>query len=336
MVRRCATLLVISIVAAAAAVPCVAVATPRVVLASAAGGAARTLAQGDFEDLRWTPDGARVVGVRVPDDQDSGLTVEALAPGSPPQRLALLPEALGTVRISPDATALAAVSFDAAGPDARDYLGPVVIQQLGGPVRASGFAKLPPDGAGTVAWSPDGRLVGAADLTAKGVELTIVDAATGAPVRTSARGAGPSTIDATDWSPDGATIAYRTRGQATLKLFDVATGGVRVLPDAPLSAWAWSPDGRTLLGIRGRRIVTIDVASGAQRVLARVREEALSVAWRPGHRQAAVVTSRRVLLLSTASGAAVRTLARPPAHTSVGLAAWSPDGSRLAIELLDF
>jgi len=335
MLRRRATLLAISLLAAAA-VPGAAVAAPRVVLLGATGGGAHTLAPGDFEDLRWAPDGTRVVGVRIPDDQDAGQTVVALAPGAPPQTLALLPAALGTVRLSPDATALAAVSFDPTGPNARDYLGPVVIQAVGGAVRASGFAKVPPDGAGTVAWSPDGRLVGAADLTAKGVELTIVDAATGAPVRSSVRGAGPATIDAGDWSPDGARIAFRTRGQATLKLFAVATGSVRALPDAPLSSWVWSPDGRALLGIRGRRIVTIDVASGAQRTLARLREEPVAVAWRPGRRQAAVLTRTRALLLSTTSGAVVRTLARLPAHTVPGVPAWSPDGSRVALQLLDF
>jgi Tol biopolymer transport system component len=80
-------------------------------------------------------------------------------------------------------------------------------------------------------------------------------------------------------SPDGATVAYLSEGPRhteELKLAPVAGGPIRTL----MSGWressslAWSPDSQKILALRGpeigkRKLVLLDVASGAQRVVAR-------------------------------------------------------------------
>ena len=71
-------------------------------------------------------------------------------------------------------------------------------------------------------------------------------------------------------SPDGASIATSAGGSHSVELYDGATMQRRttLLLDETASAWAYSPDARTLaLGQSNGRLELVDVASGARRSL---------------------------------------------------------------------
>lgn len=81
-----------------------------------------------------------------------------------------------------------------------------------------------------------------------------------------------------DVSPDGAVVAYLHEGAKRaqeLKLAPAAGGRTRTLMVGwrETSYLAWSPDSKTIAALRGpelgkRKLVTIDVATGAQRIVA--------------------------------------------------------------------
>jgi Tol biopolymer transport system component len=123
------------------------------------------------------------------------------------------------------------------------------------------------------AWSPDGRRLAVLDAVKGGIDLSLVDAATGAArvvhrfanylVRSSIHGnsivvGGVYTVGVSSpsWSPDGTKIVVASDQPGTqeaplhesdLWLVDVASGRTsELLPDLPAVEPSWSPDGATI------------------------------------------------------------------------------------------
>lgn len=190
------------------------------------------------------------------------------------------------------------------------------------------------DGATTVAFSKDGRLLANAG---SGVSVTIRDAATGALVRTIRDKSG---INSVDFSPSGALIAEgRTNGSSyNVKVYRVADGGLVLnLPghSNATRAVAFSPDG-TLLATGGddKTAKLWRVSDGALlRTLAqasRVRSLAFS---RDGASLAVGDQAGNVKTWRVSNGALVRTAGG--FANQVTQVAYSPDGALLVASSLD-
>jgi dipeptidyl aminopeptidase/acylaminoacyl peptidase len=145
--------------------------------------------------------------------------------------------------------------------------------------------------------------------------------------------AGP-TPDATTSLPlDRSLIAIASSGVA---LVDPVTGDRVLGLRTPLETWsaAWSADGRLLaFGLRDA-IWTMDVETGAERMIAAVdgcrgeRWWDCELAWSPDGGTIAVTLDSQLMLVDIASGAVVVRLDQPGAE--VRSPAWSPDGATLA------
>jgi hypothetical protein len=128
------------------------------------------------------------------------------------------------------------------------------------------------------------------------------------------------------WSADGARVAVLV--SRTLLVLDTATGVVltRVkVSDGGLDPQAFAPDASALLVGSRRRVLRVDVASGAQSELFRSRytDDEVSVAWGAG-RVAVRTGSSRIELLGSPPVQARLPVARVDAML------WNPDGSALA------
>ena len=190
------------------------------------------------------------------------------------------------------------------------------------------------------AWSPDGRRIaffqGAhqAELSHESVGAIRVIQADGSELQFVH---GPELIlGAPTWSPDGRWLAFvKDEGatQAGLYLADVDGGGIRRLSDT-LSRPSWSPDSQHLAFARRDgdvvALVILTVETAVQRRVASIESEIppawiLTVAWSPAGEH---------ILYACGMGLCVVT----PDGTRVGElpvkvqgAAWSPDGSRIAV-----
>ncbi len=118
------------------------------------------------------------------------------------------------------------------------------------------------------ALSPDGKsvvvLVGDLELE---MDAWVMDLATGVFTRMT-RDAKASIYDAPPaWSPDSQRLAI-TRSHGGPEEITLASGEVISLTKEPVSAWGWSPDGRSILcavqTIAARRILLLSLADGAK------------------------------------------------------------------------
>jgi Tol biopolymer transport system component len=140
---------------------------------------------------------------------------------------------------------------------------------------------------------------------------------------------GPGGVFGAAWSPDSKQIAYSASDGLHLVRPDGSRQ--RVLYPGLFGEMAWSPDGRSLAALVGDDLFLL---RRGRRVLLR-RDAGLQIAWSPTGRWIATWYYRpyerpdRVVALTDASGAS-------GPHVGVGrLAAWAPDGRRLAYEAPD-
>lgn len=145
--------------------------------------------------------------------------------------------------------------------------------------------------------------------------------------------AGP-TPDATTSLPlDRSLIGVAASG---VTLVDPVTGEQFAGPWTPLETWsaAWSPDGRLLAFGWRDAIWTMNVETGAERLVAAVdgcrgeRWWDCELAWSPDGDTIAVSEDSQLLLVDVASGAVAVRLDQPGA--GIRSPAWSPDGATLA------
>ena len=172
------------------------------------------------------------------------------------------------------------------------------------------------------------------------------------------------------WSPDGSAIAFLSdaRSKGSPQLYVAGAGGAHVRQIGELKGnvahLTWSPDGRTLtvlyiaaahrrtgalapgardVGVIGtivdeQRLATIDVASGAMRLLTPADSYVYEYGWSPDGRAIAVTYAKgngdnnwwvaRLARVDVAT-ARMRDLFAPPIQLNDPQ--WSPDGTRIAV-----
>jgi Tol biopolymer transport system component len=137
-------------------------------------------------------------------------------------------------------------------------------------------------------------------------------------------------------SPDGTQVAYLLYPQAgpgpgIASIHVVGADGLDDRVVVPTGAWslAWSPGGRALAYVRVAKpqagpsqLVTVDLTTGAERVVASRAGLVRDVAWSPSGDRLAYVTDR--LHVVRADGTRDLAISRGDSPT------WSPDGRRLA------
>ena len=149
-------------------------------------------------------------------------------------------------------------------------------------------------------------------------------------------------VEAIDWSPDGSLLA--SGGIAgTVRIWRAATGAeiLRVEPRAPVRSVAWSPDGRTLAvgHASGADLWNTHAGQLMESLSTKDRADVTLVRWSPDGTALALATMDAVSIHELGDDGPSRTPSTPetvrrPTHrlpTSAPLAAWSPDGQRLAI-----
>jgi TolB protein len=190
---------------------------------------------------------------------------------------------------SPDGTRIAWSAFDRRQPDSPTF---VSIVGVDGRARVDHAVVFP---AFYLQWRPDGRAVAALGEGPLGLELTVIDVASGA-AEILTRG----TPLFFDWSPDGAVCANVGRGrEQRLELHDGrnAPDPMQSLTPVPFSAPAWC----------SRAEVVVAVVSESRRVLAVVDRQAAiqrTIATLDGSvRFAATADAARVAWVETGGGA---------------------------------
>ncbi|HEY1012350.1 MAG TPA: hypothetical protein VGE07_06550, partial [Herpetosiphonaceae bacterium] len=208
------------------------------------------------------------------------------------------------------------------------------------PPRAGRIRALPFDGwmmlsgvGGGASFSPDGARI----LTHSGGAVRILDAATGAELRSFE--AGSRRIYDLTYDAAGARIAVSS---GSVEIWD-AVSGARLLQNPPEGA-----DDRTVSGIRNRirfspdgaklatmfySVLVYDAASGAENLVIVTGEQdksdSLGLAWSPDGAKIATSGQRgQVQIWDAATGSLLREFQGP--GMLVNDVAWSPDGTKLA------
>ncbi|MEV8517253.1 hypothetical protein [Dactylosporangium sp. NPDC051484] len=187
----------------------------------------------------------------------------------------------------------------AVGMDGRTYREIDIASKRGRPVDASALKSL----AAPALLSPDGSRVAVADDRGPAIDVAIVDLTTGR-TRSHPVPAG-SAVQLLAWSPDSMRLAYAV---------------------APYRADSHG-DPRPALAADGE-LTLLDLATGVTSTVAGQRG-VLDAAFSPDGRTLAVQVGTELRLLDAGGGSTVVPL--PGRHRLGGPAAWSPDGSRLAL-----
>lgn len=220
------------------------------------------------------------------------------------------------------------------------------IKTLGGPATADMWSS--PAGVTSVAFSPDGRVLasGSYDKTIK-----LWDVATGQELRTLT--GHTLSVHSVAWSPDGKVLAsgaaggesksnfvgngaIRQRDDATIKLWDAATGKeIRTLKGHTYDvvSVAFSPNGQILAsGSRDKTVKLWDVATGQEirTLTGKGFFMVIAIAFSPDGRVLASSGVGNVELWNVETGEKLRTFGGVGRSIMAQSLAWSPDGRVLA------
>ena len=217
------------------------------------------------------------------------------------------------VAISPDGSRLLTLSDEAIAWDATTF---------------KPLSRFPVSWVGAVALAPDGG-----QLLAGGQEgLTLVDASTGAPLRTFPREktAGP---EALAWSPDGKFFASR-HGKST-QVWELETGRVRWEVEAELTAnLVYSPDGRFLLGgdaAGGAQVFDGATGKELRRLMAGKDTLVTDLAIAPNGKRVYAAIPGGLAVWELATGRLLKKATRNDSEGTVGVLVVSPDGKTILV-----
>jgi dipeptidyl aminopeptidase/acylaminoacyl peptidase len=149
------------------------------------------------------------------------------------------------------------------------------------------------------------------------------------------------------WSPDGRLIGFvhDDGGRFSLRVVHAGTGRVIEVSegDAPVSAFAWAPNGRIGYIQGGRLMVAAlrrgqaDSAVWTRDELYAARDAVTALSWAPDGSRCAFVAAGEAWILDP-EGPALRALGLPwtvrPLYGGAALV-WSPDGALLAVSIVD-
>ncbi|MGA2256192.1 MAG: protein kinase [Thermoguttaceae bacterium] len=173
----------------------------------------------------------------------------------------------------------------------------------------------------SLAWNPDGKRLAAASAQ----RISIWDVTTG---REALRLQGHrDEIHSVSWSPDGDQLAS-AGDDGTVKVWDA-----RAKPEGPAMEGAravrlaWSPQGRRLAWVGGRKVMLWDAKKGNEVLMGDVDAE--QVVWSPSRKQLAVGKPGGIVIFDVEARKTTRTL---PCRDLKAIA-WSPDATRLALAL---
>jgi Tol biopolymer transport system component len=290
------------------------------IVANADGSHAKRLARGLFEDARWSPDGRRIAVV-----SEQGIEVIQLhgrgrrTVGNPPGvEFALAWSGsgkdilTGSSGVSGTRLFVTRVRGDGSQPLSTR--------------RAAGFVGV----RGDQRWAPNGRAFVQAHVGDEFREplayLELLRAG-GRPMRLLK----PAIDGAPSWSPKGAQYAFERQETSGFSVYIASADGSRVRRVGAGRAPLWSPDGRSLSFLRGKRIF-IARANGRG---AREGGRGFDVAWSPKSDSLAFVAGDAIWLVAREGGPARRVVGPdlPDPHgcaRSIGKPTWAPSGDRIA------
>ncbi|MCZ7542756.1 MAG: hypothetical protein M5R40_04115 [Anaerolineae bacterium] len=208
-----------------------------------------------------------------------------------------------------------------------------------------------PDGCGGLAWSPDGRLL-AYELRERGglpsrVWLYDLDTGETAPVFQDRQVLGY----APTWSPDGSRLAFYDASVEGIRVLDLDSGAVAVIPSLMGEVGSFAPDGAQMVYADIRRVGRQFVpelwladlsADGGLAPLLEDGQDDQGSAWSPDgglialgrhnleEGAAGVATGRQLVLYDVASGA-LRPVTNDPAYNNTRFV-WDPTGGWLLIQ----
>jgi Tol biopolymer transport system component len=195
-------------------------------------------------------------------------------------------------------------------------------------------------------WSPDGRQIAFSSLAGAGAEdswgLWLMNADGTGQRRLASHVIAKSTRG---WSPDGKRIVLTamTANNVDIHVVDVQTGQLTRLTSAPGEDRdpSWSPDGRQLVFSSSReglpQVYVMGADGSHQRRLTNQVTAVLAPRWSPDGALIAFTSGpdgNRDLYLMNATGGTVQRLTKGT-HLTRDPAAWSPDGSRIAVQIAD-
>ena len=193
--------------------------------------------------------------------------------------------------------------------------------------------------------SPDGTRVAFVSLRDGNREIYVMDADGGDPVNLTRHDAYDSSPA---WSPDGRRIVFESdRDGEVPQIFAMNPdgSGLEQLTSEPRTPWAsspaWSPDGLSIACSSGQGVTvgiySIDLASGAPRLLSQGGQQGVSPSWSPDGSWIAYTVVDTVndfsqvwVMAADGSGARQLTFAESWDRDPT----WSPDGTRIAFARL--
>lgn len=265
--------------------------------------------------LAWSPDGSTI----VTGHEDGTVMTWDAATGAARRELTGHTGAVSDVKWSPDSRHIATASRDATVRlwDAATGKQEKVLTGHVGPVRA-------------VAWSPDGTLLASGGLDALPRIWNVVDGTT----RQVLRGH-TGRIDALDWSPDGKKIASLSSTDATLKVWDAASGvKLYEIRGTSLEYADFSPDGTEITGGVYRlwgRVPIWSTAMSIPRLIGHMGDQEYG-AWSPDGKLIATgggYNGDYLRVWDSTTGQQLAYLDIDPKVGTARFSDWSPDGTRL-------